>query len=172
MNKQCILSVDNMNQSLVHTDGDPPRALVRLHHRRPPLAKALAAGLGCATSIIAANGIPPAASALPMPRPHRTTPRHPEFSRHQGIYCVAPKKSRTEKSLNLPSGRAMSSRRLFLSGLLSSRARLRLAGLIILPTPTVPKLQSTYFATTPAAALIPSAIAPTHANASGASPLS
>ena len=40
---------------------------------------------------------------------------------------------------NFPSGHAMSSRRLFLSGLLSSRARLRFAGLTILPTQNAPR---------------------------------
>ena len=56
------------------------------------------------------------------------------FSRHQGIYCVAFRIGRTEVLVvKLPSGHAMSSRRLFLSGLLSSRARLRFAGANILP---------------------------------------
>jgi hypothetical protein len=51
------------------------------------------------------------------------------FSRHQGIYCVVFKMGRTQVlTVKLPSGYAMSSRRLFLRGLLSSRARFRFAG--------------------------------------------
>jgi membrane-associated phospholipid phosphatase len=42
-----------------------------------------------------------------------------------------------EKPWNFPSGHAMSSSRLFLGGLLSSRARLRLAGRIILSTQNI-----------------------------------
>jgi hypothetical protein len=69
------------------------------------------------------------------------------FSRHRGIYCVAFRIGRTEVLVvKLPSGHAMSSRRLFLSGLLSSRARLRFAGYIMLPTqnaagPALPRTQ-------------------------------
>ena len=75
----------------------------------------------------------PAAAAGP-------SPRHPEFSRHQGIYCVALRKTAGRKVLaNFPSGHAMSSRRLFLSGFLSSRARLRFAGPTILPTQYAPR---------------------------------
>jgi hypothetical protein len=45
------------------------------------------------------------------------------FSRHQGIFCVAFRIGRTEVLVvKHPSGHATSSRRLFLSGLLSSRA--------------------------------------------------
>jgi hypothetical protein len=147
MNKQWVLSVDNLNQSLVYADGDPPGDLGDCNHRRLPLAKRGSTAAPWLRDIYnsrrrhSARAFHP---AQPCQRPQRTTPRHPEFSRHQGIYCVALKKGRTEKSLNLPSGHAMSSRRLFLSGLLSSRARLRLAGLIILPTQTLPKLPSTY----------------------------
>jgi hypothetical protein len=62
------------------------------------------------------------------------------FSRHQGIYYVALRKTAGRKVLaNFPSGHAMSSRRVFLSGLLSSRARLRFAGLTILPTQNAPR---------------------------------
>ena len=45
--------------------------------------------------------------------------------------------------VNFPSGPAMSSRRVFLSGLLSSRARLRFAGLSILPNPKCSALPTT-----------------------------
>jgi len=62
------------------------------------------------------------------------------FSRHQGIYYVVLGKTAGRKVLaNFPSGHAMSSRRVFLSGLLSSRARLRFAGLTILPTQKAPR---------------------------------
>jgi hypothetical protein len=65
------------------------------------------------------------------------------FSRHQGIYYVALEKTAGRKVLvNFPSGHAMSSRRVFLSGLLSSRARFRFAGLTILPTQNAPRYQT------------------------------
>src|SRR5208337_3271038 len=82
-------------------------------------------------------------------RPHRTTPHNPthKFSRHQGIYYVVLGKRPDAKFLvNFPSGHAMSSCRVFLSGLLSSRARLRFAGLFILPNPNCSALPTTLFA--------------------------
>ncbi len=51
------------------------------------------------------------------------------FLRHQGIYCV---RSENNWAGGFPPRHAMSSRRLFLSGLLSSRARLRFAGTVIM----------------------------------------
>jgi hypothetical protein len=80
----------------------------------------------------------------PFVLPHRTNPTQPtppmSFSRHKGIYYVALRKMAGRKVLaNFPSGHAMSSRRLFLSGLLSSRAHLRFAGLTILPTQNAPR---------------------------------
>jgi hypothetical protein len=78
--------------------------------------------------------------------PHGAHPTH-EFSRHQGNLLRGSRKTAGRKVLvNFPSGHAMSSRRLFLSGLLSSRARLRFAGLTILPNPKCSALPTTRFA--------------------------
>jgi hypothetical protein len=46
----------------------------------------------------------------------------------ESIAWLSESAGRKALALKLPSGHAMSSRRLFLSGLLSSRARLRFAG--------------------------------------------
>src|SRR5947207_40854 len=66
--------------------------------------------------------------------PHSPTD---EFSKASGNLLRGSQNGRTESPwfLNFPSGHAMSSHRLFLSGLLSSRARLRLAGLTIFVNP-------------------------------------
>jgi len=64
------------------------------------------------------------------------TPAHSthEFFKASGNLLRGSQKTAGRKVLaNFPSGHAMSSRRLFLSGLLSSRARLRFAGVSILP---------------------------------------
>ena len=75
----------------------------------------------------------------------QTPPPPHEFFKASGNLLRGSRKSAGRKVLvlNFPSGHAMSSRRLFLSGLLSSRARLRFAGLTILPTQNAPRYRST-----------------------------
>ena len=90
-------------------------------------------------SAFIAVALRPTTLAAAPDHPTEPTPPH-EFFKASGNLSRASRKTAGRKVLvNFPSGHAMSSRRLFLSGLLSSGARLRFAGLTILPTQNAPR---------------------------------
>ncbi len=74
---------------------------------------------------------------------HPSEPAPPmSFFKASGNLLRGSRKTAGRKVRVIPCGHAMSSRRLFLSGLLSSRARLRFAGFSILPTQNPPRHQN------------------------------